>query len=107
MEVDRTDCTDLRNANLSGANLAFADLSGADLTGAIVTQERLDRATLLGTRMPNGQQYEEWVADRQGGGEELTKRVAHEGCEGDSAVVNAPSDFRQQALNACVESILD
>ena len=57
--------------------------------------------------MPNGQQHEEWVADRKGGGEEVTKRVAHEGCEDDSAVVNAPSDFRKEALNDCVKSILD
>jgi uncharacterized protein YjbI with pentapeptide repeats len=97
MEIDRTDCVDLRNANLSGADLSFADLSGVNLTGADVTQEQLDKATLLGARMRNGQLYEEWVADRKGGGEEVTKRVAHEGCEGDSSVVNAPSDFRQQA----------
>jgi hypothetical protein len=109
METKRTDCVDLRDANLSGADLTYADLSGANLTGADVTEERLDEQanSLLGARMPNGQQYEEWVADRKGGGEEVTKRAAHEGCERDSAVVNAPSDFRQKALNACVKSILD
>jgi hypothetical protein len=108
METKRTGCVDLREANLSGADLTFADLSGANLTGADVTQERLDeQATLLGARMPNGQQYEEWVADRKGGGEEVTKRVAQDGCEDDPAVVNAPSDYRQKALNDCVESILD
>jgi uncharacterized protein YjbI with pentapeptide repeats len=107
MPIDRTDYVDLRAANLSGASLTFTDLSGANLTGADVTQEQLDQAALLGTRMPNGQQYEEAVADRKGGGEEVTKRAAHEGCERDSAVVNAPSDFRQKALNACVKSILD
>ena len=105
--VARTDCVDLRNANLSGAQLNFADLSGANLTGADVTQEQLEQATLLGARMPNGQQHEEWVAVRKGGGEEVTKRVAHEGCERDSTVVNAPSDIRQLVLNECVKSILD
>ena len=107
METKRTDCVDLHDANLSGADLTFADLSGANLTDADVTQKQLDKATLLGARMPNGQQHEEWVADRKGGGEEVTKQVAQEGCEGDSAVINAPSDVRQQALNDCVKSILD
>jgi hypothetical protein len=106
--VARTDCVDLRNANLSGADLTFADLSGANLTGADVTQEQLDQArSLLGARRPNGQQHEEWVADRKGGGEEVTKRVAYKGCEHDSTVVNAPSDIRQLVLNECVKSILD
>ena len=105
--VARTDCVDLRNANLSGAKLNFSDLSGANLTGADVTHEQLEQATLLGARMPNGQQHEEWVADRKGGGEEITKRVAQVGCENDSAVINAPSDFRQQAVNDCVKSVLN
>jgi hypothetical protein len=107
-EINRTDCVDLRNANLSCADLSFADLSGANLNGADVTPEQLGQAeSLLGARMPNGQKHEEWVADRKGGGEEVAKRLAYEGCEGDSTVVNTPSHSRQEALDACVKSVLD
>jgi hypothetical protein len=107
-EINRTDCLNLRNANLSGADVRFADLSGANPNGADVTLEQLRQAeSLLGARMPNGQKHEERAADRKGGGEEVAKRLAYEGCEGDPTVVNTPSHSRQEASNACVESVLD
>jgi hypothetical protein len=101
-EINRTDCLNLRNANLSGADVRFADLSGANPNGADVTLEQLRQAeSLLGARMPNGQKHEER------GGAEVAKRLAYEGCEGDPTVVNTPSHSRQEASNACVESVLD
>jgi uncharacterized protein YjbI with pentapeptide repeats len=71
----------LSGANLNGANLSKtvlidtslsgADLSEAFLGGANVTQEQLDQAASLeGTVMPNGQEYEYWLKDKEAGGEE-------------------------------------
>lgn len=61
---------DLRGLELSDANLIEADLSGADLEGATgITNEDLDQqaASLTGAMMPDGQTYEEWLKDKEGG----------------------------------------
>jgi hypothetical protein len=68
----------LIGANLIGANLIEADLRGtklrganliaADLTEAYVTETHLLTAeSLKGATMPNGQKYEDWLKDREGG----------------------------------------
>ena len=62
----------LRKAWLHGVNLSGADLEGADLGGAKgITNEQLDQqaSSLTGATMPNGQQYEDWLKDREGGKE--------------------------------------
>jgi uncharacterized protein YjbI with pentapeptide repeats len=80
--------TDLGGADLSGADLSDAegrfesgarmvrtrlegaDLGGADLTKARVTEEQLREAeSLEGATMPNGQKYEDWLADEGSRGE--------------------------------------
>ncbi len=51
----------------------MANLSGANLRGAIgITNEALEQQaeTLKGATMPNGQKYEEWLNDRESGGED-------------------------------------
>ena len=61
---------DLSYAALTDADLTGADLSGADLTHAIVIEEQLDKAkSLKGATMPNGQKYEDWLKNREGGKE--------------------------------------
>ena len=74
--------TNLGGANLSGADLSDAegrfesgarmvrtrlegaDLGGADLTNARVTEEQLREAeSLKGATMPDGQKYEDWLAN--------------------------------------------
>jgi uncharacterized protein YjbI with pentapeptide repeats len=61
---------DLSGSYLKGANLSKANLSSANLKGVQVTEEQLDAAkSLAGATMPNGQQYEDWLKDREGGGE--------------------------------------
>jgi uncharacterized membrane protein len=64
-------------ADLSGASLLFADLSAANLSGADLsgatggTEEQLTAAkNLKGATMPNGQKYEDWLKDKEGGGED-------------------------------------
>jgi pentapeptide repeat protein len=70
---------DLREANLHGANffdanlreaiLDGANLHGANLDGARVTDEQLaDTRSLQGCTMPDGRKYEEWLKDKEGGG---------------------------------------
>jgi uncharacterized protein YjbI with pentapeptide repeats len=60
----------LRQADLRGAELTDADLKGADLKGANVTQEQLRQAASLDdATMPDGQMYEDWLKDKEGGGE--------------------------------------
>jgi uncharacterized protein YjbI with pentapeptide repeats len=60
----------LSYAALTDADLTGADLSGADLTHAIVIEEQLDKAkSLKGATMPNGQKYEDWLKNREGGKE--------------------------------------
>lgn len=70
---------DLRNANFSNADLRWSDMSNADLMGACLDSADLEGVALDGARvtinqllsakslkqatMPNGQKYEEWVAD--------------------------------------------
>jgi uncharacterized protein YjbI with pentapeptide repeats len=56
------------HTNLRGANLRSADLSGAYLTGTEVTEEQLAACkSLKGATMPNGQKYEDWLKDKEGG----------------------------------------
>jgi uncharacterized protein YjbI with pentapeptide repeats len=70
---------DLSEANLIGANLIGADLSEANLNGANlenanlvgangITNAELEQqaVSLVGTDMPNGQKYEDWLKDRVG-----------------------------------------
>jgi len=66
----------LRSANLRGADLSNTvlfntDLTGADLLHATVTWwGGLNSCkSLEGATMPNGQKYEDWLKDREGGGE--------------------------------------
>jgi hypothetical protein len=55
--------TNLSSADLSGAYLAFAYLNGAKG----LTKGQLERAkSLVGTTMPDGQKYEEWLKDKEG-----------------------------------------
>src|SRR5215217_4127504 len=57
---------DLSRANLREAILTEAVLTGANLQGAKVSDEQLaDTLCLQGATMPNGQQYEDWIKDRQ------------------------------------------
>jgi hypothetical protein len=58
---------DLGAADLSLAKLRGTDLCFADLSGAEVQQWQIDgAASLKGTTMPNGQNYENWLKDREG-----------------------------------------
>jgi uncharacterized protein YjbI with pentapeptide repeats len=74
---------DLTGANLAGADLEDVNLTGADLRGANVrdanlrnaeglTSEDLEQqaASLEGATMPDGQQYEDWIKDKEGRGED-------------------------------------
>jgi multidrug efflux pump subunit AcrA (membrane-fusion protein) len=59
----------LRGANLRGANLKGTDLRSANLSGARgVTNDKLEQqaTTLEGATMPNGQNYEDWLKDKEG-----------------------------------------
>jgi uncharacterized protein YjbI with pentapeptide repeats len=59
---------DLSDANLVGANLENANLGGANgITNAELEQQAV---SLVGTAMPNGQKYEDWLKDRVGRGED-------------------------------------
>jgi uncharacterized protein YjbI with pentapeptide repeats len=73
----------LRRADLSGANLSNADLNGAYrwVKGKgravkphkeLVANEELVRqaSSLEGATMPNGQKYEEWLKEKEGGGKD-------------------------------------
>ena len=62
----------LSEANLSGVNLRQADLSRANLSGAFGWTDAQFRAasSLESATMPNGQKYEEWLKDKQDGGED-------------------------------------
>jgi hypothetical protein len=61
---------DLGAADLSLAKLRGTDLCFADLSGAEVQQWQIDgAASLKGTTMPNGQNYENWLKDREGSAE--------------------------------------
>jgi hypothetical protein len=63
---------DLHEANLQGANLWGAILSSANLQGATVTDEQLaDTKSLAEATMPNGQKYENWLKDKEGGGKDV------------------------------------
>ena len=62
----------LTEANLSRADLREADLSRANLEGVEVTDEQLaDTRTLQGATMPDGQQYEDWIKDKEGRGKDV------------------------------------
>src|SRR5215203_283323 len=53
---------------LAGADLTGADLGGAVLTNAEVSEEQLREAkSLERATMPNGQKYEDWIKDQEGG----------------------------------------
>lgn len=63
----------LPRADLSGADLTGADLSGADLSGAILEnaegvscQLADDVESLENATMPNGQDYRDWLKDKDG-----------------------------------------
>ena len=72
----------LRRANLGEANLRDTNLTGADLTGAykdtdeglkqLIPNEELARQakSLEHATMPDGQQYEDWIKDKEGRGED-------------------------------------
>jgi hypothetical protein len=78
--------TDLYRANLYRANLQESILQGAILQGAIlqesilqgaylymakVTDEQLaDTLSLQGATMPDFQEYEDWIKDKEGGGKD-------------------------------------
>jgi uncharacterized protein YjbI with pentapeptide repeats len=73
--LTRTDLTgaDLRKTFLRGATLTDADLTDANLAGALgITDEKVlaEAASLEGATMPNGQKYEDWLKDKEGGGED-------------------------------------
>jgi uncharacterized protein YjbI with pentapeptide repeats len=62
----------LSEADLSEAYLISADLRGADLSNAkgLGNEELvLEASSLDGATMPNGQKYEDWLKDREGGKE--------------------------------------
>jgi hypothetical protein len=62
--------TDLSGTILHGANLNSTDLSGANFRFARgITAEELEQqsVSLEGATMPNGQKYEDWRRDREGG----------------------------------------
>jgi hypothetical protein len=60
--------TNLRFADLTGAALNRAALGGADLTGAEGTEDVERQVMALeGATMPNGQKYENWLKDKEGG----------------------------------------
>jgi uncharacterized protein YjbI with pentapeptide repeats len=62
---------DLTDADLTDADLTVATLTNATLTNARVTDEQLQKAkSLEGVTMPNGQKYEDWLKDQEGGGKE-------------------------------------
>jgi uncharacterized protein YjbI with pentapeptide repeats len=59
----------LNDANLASAILTNSNLAGADLSGVEgITNEELEAKakTLEGATMPNGQQYEAWLKDKEG-----------------------------------------
>jgi len=57
---------DLSGADLRGANLRGANLRGTVLTNAQVTEEQLREVeSLEGATMPNGQNYEDWLKDKE------------------------------------------
>jgi uncharacterized protein YjbI with pentapeptide repeats len=67
----------LSGAYLSGAHLFIADLHDVDLRkanlrGALsLTDEKIAAAASFeGATMPNGQKYEAWLKDQEGGGKE-------------------------------------
>jgi len=63
----------LRGAELSNANLDGADLFGTTLKDAKgISSEQLYQhaGSLEGATMPNGQEYEDWLKDREGRGED-------------------------------------
>jgi uncharacterized protein YjbI with pentapeptide repeats len=56
----------LRDAVLRDAVLRDAVLSNAYLKDATVTEEQLEQAeSLKGATMPNGQEYEDWLKDKE------------------------------------------
>ena len=65
--------TNLIKADLRRADLRRADLSGANLRGAegVIEEEiRAQAASLEGATMPNGQQYEDWIKEKEGSGKD-------------------------------------
>jgi hypothetical protein len=57
----------LSNVNLSNATLRGANRTDAVLSGAKVTDEQLSETkSLEGATMPNGQEYEDWLKDKEG-----------------------------------------
>jgi Pentapeptide repeats (8 copies) len=58
---------DLTETNLSGADFSGAHLWLANLSGADLTKEQLQLAeSLEGATMPDGQNYEDWLKDKEG-----------------------------------------
>jgi uncharacterized protein YjbI with pentapeptide repeats len=66
----------LSEANLRGVNLRQADLSRANLSGAFGWTDAQFRtaSSLESATMPNGQNYEEWLKDKQNRGEDGGER---------------------------------
>jgi uncharacterized protein YjbI with pentapeptide repeats len=70
-------CIDFQEAYLQQAHLQVAILRGADLQGAYLpdaklTDEQLaSTLSLQGATMPDGQEYEDWSKDKEGGGKDV------------------------------------
>ena len=63
---------DLEGAGLRGTNLQAAILQDSYLRGAKVTDEQLaDAWSVQGATMPNGQNSEEWLKDKEGSGKDV------------------------------------
>jgi uncharacterized protein YjbI with pentapeptide repeats len=58
---------DLSNANLESVNLEGANLEGAE---GVTDQQLAAAKSLEGATMPNGQNYEDWLKDKEGNGED-------------------------------------
>jgi hypothetical protein len=62
----------LYGADLRGADLQKANLQGANLQEANVTDEQLaSTLSLQGATMPHGQEDEDWIKDKEGGGKDV------------------------------------
>jgi uncharacterized protein YjbI with pentapeptide repeats len=62
----------LRIAALRIANLQGANLQDTNLRDAKVTDEQLaDVRSLQGVTMPDGQKHEDWLKDKEGGGQDV------------------------------------
>ena len=114
--------TDLRGADLSGANLSRADLSGANLRGANLRGANLrwvdlrwvdlSGADLSRASLPNGETYEDFVAELPrlltAGGKTVDEVAQHWDCHswencpmhaafGASAISEVPEEWCERA----------